>query len=179
MRQSHFDVVDEHDEPTGQSATFDEVHSQGLWHRGVHVIIYTPDKRILMQKRAVSLAFHPGEIEVSVGGGVDAGESAEQAAIREVLEETGIKLKKRELHFIGKVKYNYRTRRGASRVIQYSYSACLPMERIHLTANPEETQELFFISKRRLRLSLATHSIARFGRISSRYAYWRYLLDAI
>jgi 8-oxo-dGTP pyrophosphatase MutT (NUDIX family) len=179
MIQSFFDQVDDTDTLVNNVASYDEVHSQGLWHRGVHVIIYTPDKHIVMQKRAPSLKYHPNEIEVSVGGGVDAGESPEQAAVREIYEELGITIPESSLRFIGKTKFNHHTKTQHNRVFIYSYAICLERDALKLQINEEESTLAFFISAKRLRRALRMHRIKNIGRISSQYAYWRYLLDAI
>jgi isopentenyl-diphosphate Delta-isomerase len=179
MTESYFDVIDEHDEPTNQVASYNEVHAKGLWVRGVHVIIYTPDYKIVMQKRAPSLRYHPGEIEVSVGGGVDAGETPEQAAIRETKEEFGIILQPSDLRFLGKTKFNHRSKGQINRNFVYSYAACIPAEKLILTINPEETTLAFTISRPKLRRALIKHRIKHFGKISSQYAYWRFLLESI
>jgi 8-oxo-dGTP pyrophosphatase MutT (NUDIX family) len=179
MKQTRFDIVDEHDNPLDQAASYDDVHHKGLWHRGVHAIIYTPGREIVMQKRAPSLNYHPDLIEISVGGGVDAGEAPERAMIREINEELGITITPSELRFIGKTKYNHPTKNLLSRVFIYSYAVCIPKERMQLKINPEESSRAFLITERKLRRALKAHRIKNLGRISGEYAYWKYLLDAI
>lgn len=176
---SFFDIVDEHDTPLNRIASYKDVHSQGLWVRAAHVIIYTPDKEIVMQKRAPSLHYHPNEVEISAGGGVDAGENPEMAAIREVKEELGIELAESDLRFIGKTKFNHRTKNQFYRNFIYSYAVCLPKYKINIRLNAEETTSAFFISEKKLRKALTKHRIKNIGKISSLYAYWRYLLDAM
>jgi 8-oxo-dGTP pyrophosphatase MutT (NUDIX family) len=179
MKQSYYDIVDELDEPTGAKASYDEVHRQGLRHRGVHVIIYTPDHQIVMQKRSPNLSYHPDEIEISVGGGVDTDELPEQAVVREIKEELGLTVRPEELKFIGKTKFNHRTKTQIKRVFIYNYSVCFPAERLRLQINSEETSVVFFISESKLRQALKVHRIKRIGKISSEYAYWKHLLDSI
>lgn len=179
MRLSYFDIVDQHDQLTGFKASYDEVHSKGLWCRGVHVLIYTPDRQIVMQKRSPTLKYHPNEVEISVGGGVDSGETPEQAAIREVNEELGISISPAELYFIGKTKFNHATKTQTNRNFIYSYSACIPKDKMKFTVDPEETSNAFLISEKKLRTALRRHRVRNIGRITSTYAYWKYLLDSL
>ncbi|UGY15127.1 NUDIX domain-containing protein [Bradyrhizobium septentrionale] len=59
-------------------------------HQAAGIAIVTPDGRALFMKRAPG-GDHGGEWNFP-GGGIDAGETAEEAAIRETLEEAGITL---------------------------------------------------------------------------------------
>jgi 8-oxo-dGTP pyrophosphatase MutT (NUDIX family) len=179
MQTSYYDVVDENDVITGEIASYDTVHSKGLWQRGIHVLIYTPDRQIVMQKRSPNLKYHPNEVEVSVGGGVDAGEKPEEAAVREVQEELGIAIKVGDLHFIGKTKFNHKTKMLIMRTFIYSYSICIPKNQLNIQINPEETSSAFLISERKLRLALRRHRILQVGKIGGTYAYWKYLIDSI
>lgn len=47
------------------------------------------DLDVLLQRRAADLAHHPGQVSFP-GGGLDPGETPEQAALREAEEETGL-----------------------------------------------------------------------------------------
>ncbi len=131
-----------------------------------------------MQKRSPSLKYHPDEIEVSVGGGVDAGEQPKQAAAREVKEELGISIEPSQLYFIGKTKFNHSTKTQINRNFIYSYSICLPADKLTLRANPEENSLVFLMSEKRLRIALRQHRVLNIGKITSTYAYWKYLLDS-
>lgn len=177
---SRYDVFDQNNQPTGKIASYDEVYKKGLWHRGVHVIIYTPEKQIVMQKRSISLKCHPGEIEISVGGGVDAGEKPEDAILREIKEEIGITVEKDELRFIGITKYNHRSKNQISRSHIYNFSLCIDKDQLGaMLRDKSEVDELFFISKPRLQRALTIHRIKNVGKIAGQYAYWKMLLRAI
>ncbi|MDD3347082.1 NUDIX domain-containing protein [Oscillibacter sp.] len=58
----------------------------------VHVCVFGKDGRLLIQQRAEKKRIWPGCWDVSVGGGVDAGETSRQGAEREVREELGYAL---------------------------------------------------------------------------------------
>lgn len=176
---STFDVVDEHDEPLQRIASYDEVYREGLWHRGVHIIIYTPDKDIVMQKRAPTLNYHPNEIEISVGGGVEAGEQPLDAAVRESKEELGITIDKSKVQFIDKTKFNHTVHGQHHRIFLYTYAVCVPKHDLTFSIDQTETTVAFLISRRKLQRALTKHRIKQFGRISSLYAYWNHMLQVV
>ncbi|MBR5523200.1 MAG: NUDIX domain-containing protein, partial [Akkermansia sp.] len=84
-----FDVVDEQDRVLRQ-ATRKEVHDGALLHRAVHVLVFNKNHDCLLQKRSLLKDRHPGVWDSSAAGHLDAGESYEDAARRELKEELGI-----------------------------------------------------------------------------------------
>ncbi len=84
------DVLDEAGIPTGDTKTKAEIHEQGLWHRSSHVWVYDSTGNILLQLRAKNKDSSPGLWDISAAGHVDAGETPEFAAVREVEEEIGL-----------------------------------------------------------------------------------------
>jgi 16S rRNA (adenine1518-N6/adenine1519-N6)-dimethyltransferase len=84
-----FDVVDANDQVIG-TATRAEVHAQKLTHRAVHVFVFNKRGDLLLQKRSLLKDMCPGLWDSSVSGHLDAGESYEAAAVRELEEEMGI-----------------------------------------------------------------------------------------
>lgn len=176
------DIFDKDENSLHKTATYDEVRNNGLWTRGVHIILYTPSKKIVMQKRSDTLDYHPSEIEVSVGGGVKAGETTEQAIIREVREETGIILDASDLKFIGKKKFNHAYKRNGHKYYMkdflYSYSAQIP-EDVTFSPKDDEAQLLFLLPYNQVKRSIRKHYVLHFGRLTSMYSYWLYLLRAI
>lgn len=67
----------------------------GEYHLTVLGVIARPDGTFLITKRVMTKAWAPGWWEVS-GGGVQAGESSEEAVQREVKEETGLDVRNAE-----------------------------------------------------------------------------------
>lgn len=83
-----FDVVDERDRVVGQ-ATRAEVHAQGLTHRAVHVFVFNSRGELLLQMRSALKDEFPMRWTSSASGHLDAGESYDEAARRELAEELG------------------------------------------------------------------------------------------
>lgn len=83
-------IVDENNNPTG-SATKQEAWRNGLIHRVVRISILDSAGRLLVQKRSLQKELFPGRWDNSAAGHVDVGESYEQAALRELEEELGLK----------------------------------------------------------------------------------------
>ena len=66
------------------------VHETGLWHRGVHVFLFTPDRRLLVQKRGQSQDTFPNRLDCSVSEHLKVGETYLDGAVRGLREELGI-----------------------------------------------------------------------------------------
>jgi 16S rRNA (adenine1518-N6/adenine1519-N6)-dimethyltransferase len=84
-----FCVVDAQDRVIG-SELRDRVHVNNLRHRAIHVLIFNRLGEIFLQKRSIWKDTNPGKWDSSAAGHVDAGESYEEAARRELREEIGI-----------------------------------------------------------------------------------------
>ena len=61
-----------------------------LLHRAAHVLVFSSDGRLLLQKRAVTKRIQPGKWDASVGGHLAAGEDYLSGARREMAEELGL-----------------------------------------------------------------------------------------
>ena len=104
MPDELFDVIDEDDQVIGQEMR-SVVHQRGLWHRGVHVLLFTRDGRLLVQQRSKTKSQSPLTFDCSVSEHVQAGENYHNAAIRGLLEELG--LSGIEMQPLIKFKMNY------------------------------------------------------------------------
>ncbi|MFO8108994.1 MAG: NUDIX domain-containing protein [Thermoplasmata archaeon] len=82
------DVVDNENKIVG-TASRSEVHKKRLPHRTVMFFVFSPDDRILVTKRSLTKEFFKGYRSVVLGGHVSAGESYEEALIKEMVEELG------------------------------------------------------------------------------------------
>ncbi len=92
-----FDVVDAEDKVLRQ-ATRKDVHENGWMHRAVHILVFNKNHDCLLQKRSMLKDKHPGVWDSSAAGHLDAGETYESAARRELQEELGISPDTRILH---------------------------------------------------------------------------------
>lgn len=71
------------------------VHEQGLRHAVVHLWVLEVREGIpglWMQRRALDRPLHPGRYDLSATGHIAAGESPQQAVLREAREECGLEL---------------------------------------------------------------------------------------
>jgi isopentenyldiphosphate isomerase len=99
--EEYIDIVDQNGRPIGLSAPKSEIHAKGHLHNTAHVWFFTSKGEILLQQRAASKAICPLLWDVSVAGHIDAGETPEQAAVREAKEEIGITISEDQLINIG------------------------------------------------------------------------------
>ncbi|MCF0230495.1 MAG: NUDIX domain-containing protein [Parasporobacterium sp.] len=91
-----WDIYDVNKQLTGRTMQRNDWHMQpGDYHLTVLGVIRRPDGRFLITQRVLTKSWAAGCWEVS-GGGVQAGETSEEAVRREVLEETGIDVKDAE-----------------------------------------------------------------------------------
>lgn len=95
------DIITKEGKPTSKTALKSVIHTEGYYHNTAHIWFYTKAGDILLAQRAANKTIYPLLWDVSVAGHVDAGETIEQAAIRETYEELGFKLDKGELYKIG------------------------------------------------------------------------------
>ncbi len=146
--QEYFVVVDRNDKFI-RNATRQECHTnKKLVHRSATVIVLNDRKEILLEKRSMKKDLYPGYWGL-VAGHVDPGESYEEAAKREMMEEIGISAKLTQLF---------------KRVMKVPYES--EMEMIFLAnhngpfkVNKEESEEVRFFNQEELREALKSDSI--------------------
>ena len=86
------DLYDENRVPLGRVAERHAKKAPGEYRVVVHVCIFNNQGQLLIQQRSPEKRLWPSRWDVSIGGGVDAGETSRQGAEREVLEELGYDL---------------------------------------------------------------------------------------
>ncbi|MEU5715175.1 NUDIX domain-containing protein [Streptomyces sp. NPDC020403] len=84
------DIVDENDVVVGQ-APRGEATARGLRHRCVFVEARDATGRVFVHRRTATKLVFPSHYDMFVGGVVGAGESYDDAALREAEEELGVR----------------------------------------------------------------------------------------
>lgn len=96
MPEEYFDILDEEGNPTGEKRSRYEAHSQGLWHRTVHIYLFRKinDKiEFLVHLRSKSKDLNPNTWDTRFGGHLKVGESIEDALVTEIKDEIGLELR--------------------------------------------------------------------------------------
>ncbi|MEJ0073622.1 MAG: NUDIX domain-containing protein [Candidatus Saccharibacteria bacterium] len=178
--QPLIDITDEHGTPTGQRTTIDDANNKGLWHRTAHVVIYTPDKQVLVQKRSDSIIRYPGFLDMSLGGVMHAGEAPEQTLQRRASEELGLTIDPDQLKFISSTKYNHPVPSYGKhvRVILMNYILEIPTTKVTLRYLETEVSWAGFIDWDLADTLTTKGTVKNLGKLIPRYAYYQQLLTA-
>ncbi|MEY9489644.1 8-oxo-dGTP pyrophosphatase MutT (NUDIX family) [Streptomyces calvus] len=83
------DIVDENDRVVGQSPR-GEAYARRLRHRCAFILVRDGEGRIFVHRRTPTKLVFPSRYDMFVGGVVGAGESYDEAALREAEEELGV-----------------------------------------------------------------------------------------
>ena len=75
-------------------------HKEGICHGISAIALIDKDGKLLIQKRSANKKNEPNKWDLSSAGHIDIDETPEQAAVRELFEETGIKVEIEELKLI-------------------------------------------------------------------------------
>lgn len=107
----YWDIYDENKQPTGRTMARNDWNMKpGDYHLTVLAALRDMSGRYLITKRVMTKGWAPGWWEIS-GGGVQSGETSEQAVRREVYEETGLDISA----FDGGYSFTYRRDNSAEK----------------------------------------------------------------
>ncbi len=168
------DVVDEANKPLNFKLPIAIANQNKLWHRSCHAIITTPNKSTLVEKRSNHIIFSPNRIDVTLGGHVDAGETPGAAILREIFEETGLRVDPSLPRLLEVYKWNsYHPRyKRYSKTFQSTYHVLLPSNNPVTTIQPAEVASMSILSPRQLRHLITFHRIKNLGQLSYNHAYY-------
>ena len=91
MSDELLEIIDEHENVLGIERR-PTIHKKGLLHKEVYIIFYNKKGEIFFQKRSSAKDTNPGLLTVSASGHVEPEHDYLESAIREVKEETGLKV---------------------------------------------------------------------------------------
>lgn len=115
-------IIDEEGNVIG-SEERDEAHRKGLLHPGSRVIVKLSDGKIVFQRRSLTKETNPGRLSIAAAGHIKFGQTPEEGAVAELLEETGITADQKELVLLGTKWVNSGAVNGVPhRVLGYYYS---------------------------------------------------------
>lgn len=148
----YFDVVDENNQPTGQTISRAEAHEKGIFHQTVHVWIINSKHELLIQKRSPQVKANPNLWHISAAGHISAGDDSMTTAIKETSEELGITIDPKNIEFLFNFKnqevLNNGTLLNNHFVDVYLVPLDLDVTKVHL--QPEEVSEIKFVPFREL-----------------------------
>jgi len=98
------DILTPEGKLTAQKKSREDVHKHGDWHQSTHVWILNSRGELLIQKRSPNKPNAPNKWDSSAGGHVLAGDTPIESAQKEVEEELGIKVDKKELQYLFTIK---------------------------------------------------------------------------
>ena len=141
-----FDVLNEWGEYTGEVASRDRCHTEGLWHRAVYGFVIDKNKNVLLQKRSANKRAWPNMWDVPVGGHVDGGEVGRQALIREAKEELGLDITDDEIKYlVGSASID--TAKGINKHYNECYLILKDVDISEIKLQKEEVSEVRYFSK--------------------------------
>jgi 8-oxo-dGTP pyrophosphatase MutT (NUDIX family) len=171
------DILDENGNPTGTLMTLTGTNLNGEWHAGVHVALYTSDRRVLLQQRSKTIMFYPGQWELGVGGVVGAGESIYDAALREVEEEVGVLAS--NLQAVTRWKYNHHVPSYGMHVKVFLYAFTAEIDPAHLKLQKSEVQDVRLLPVSTVHDALFRHKGLPHLHMTPYEGYYRQMLSAI
>ncbi|MBI4708698.1 MAG: NUDIX domain-containing protein [Candidatus Portnoybacteria bacterium] len=116
-----FDILDENGVPLGIKKERSLVHKEGDWHNSVHIYVFNNKDELLVHLRAPFKDLRPDCWDTRFGGHVLAGETIEDTAVKELEEETGIKVAIGDLIRGSSYKWNGGINREFNNVFYYKW----------------------------------------------------------
>lgn len=179
MTEEFIDIVTQDGKPTGKSTLKSEIHRQGFYHNTAHIWFYTNEGQILLAQRSAKKPICPLLWDVSVAGHVDAGETIEEAAIREIQEEIGLTISESDLHKIGVFPCFQSYDNGiVDNEFHHTYLAELKVPLKQLKPQPEEVEALELVTIETYK-SLLANSETNSYFVASNREYYEVVLEGI
>lgn len=172
----YFDVLNSNGEYTNKTASREECHEKGLWHKAVVVFILSEDnKKVLLQQRSANKKLWPNLWDLTAGGHVLAGEFGYQAGIRETKEELGIEIDKESMEFIGVTTSENIKNNIINRHFNEHYIVHKNIELKDIVLQKEEVQDIKWFDIEDLRKKINNN----YEDLTDKIGCWNYLMKYI
>lgn len=109
MKEEFIEVLDENGNGTNRILPISEIKKKGYYHRVISVMIINSNKQILLCRRDSKMHIFPNLWAGFINGHIKAYENSVDASIREIEEEIGLKVSKKELNYLYTKKDNNST----------------------------------------------------------------------
>ena len=104
------EILTEDGKLVGKRVNKSIAHKEGICHGISAIALIDKNGRLLIQKRSPNKKDEPNKWDLSGAGHIDINETSEEAAVRELYEETGIKIGTEEIKlidtYLNKIKLN-------------------------------------------------------------------------
>jgi isopentenyldiphosphate isomerase len=123
--EEYLDIVDQEGNLTGEKELRSIIHEKGLWHQTVHIYFFRKKDsqiEILAHFRSKNKSSNPHKWDMRFGGHVETGQTMQEAAIRELNEETGLKINNEDLIKSLKDSYNGDKNKEIIQVYFYNFN---------------------------------------------------------
>ena len=179
MPNELIDIVTKTGKPTGGHALKSEIHKKGHYHNTAHIWFYTKQGDILLAQRSATKTICPLLWDVSVAGHIDSGETLTSGAIREVEEEIGLSILKKDLYKIGVFESFQKYPNGIiDNEFHHTYIAELTTNIETLIPQPEEVEALKLVSIKEFK-TLLKHSETNNHFVASNREYYEFVIESI
>ncbi len=136
------EIVDEKGKLTKEILEKELAHDKNLLHNEIVVLIVNDRKEILLQKRSPKKRFKPNKWGLCAGH-VDAYETLDEAALREMHEEVGLIVEQEDLHPFYRREIN---KKSINSNIQYYYYVKTNLKEEDFTIQKEEVSEVKWVA---------------------------------
>jgi isopentenyldiphosphate isomerase len=139
------DIVDENNNPTGKSAPRSKIHSEGIWHRTVHIYLFRKNNNeieFLVHLRSPFKDSSPNKWDTRFGGHIKAGTTIVESVKVELEEEIGLNVPANKLIEGAWASWDGGANREYTKVYYLEYNDDLS----NLKFNDGEVQEIKWMS---------------------------------
>lgn len=176
----YIDIVNANGNPTGKSELKSVIHQKGYYHHTAHVWFYTNEGNVLLSQRSAKKTICPLMWDVSVAGHMDAGETAEEAVIRETFEEIGLNISINDLKKVGVFECFQSYENGIiDNEFHNTFIAKLKVSLSSLKPQEEEVQALKLVSLNDFKKLIDTIGNNKNHFVPSNKAYYEFVYQTI